>query len=174
MSMIRLLILEMSQCQTPCFVKSTNLHIHSPPLPTIASLVILRRQLIIDIPHQTDPHLRRVVPPQLVRHKVRLDLHLDHLERAAQHATQQVAVPQLVLRAAVVGELDEVGERVLVEDEAELLVVGGPVGDGGGGVEEDFEADLSQGVCQHEVWLGVHDAVREKKGWAGREWENVP
>ena len=60
-----------------------------------------------------------------------LDLHLDHLEGAAQDAAEDVGVPQLVLGTAVVGELDEVGEGVLFEDEGELLSVAGPVGDGG-------------------------------------------
>jgi hypothetical protein len=46
------------------------------------------------------------------------------------------------LCAAVVGELDEVGERVFFEDERELFVVGRPVCYSGRGVEEDLEADL--------------------------------
>jgi hypothetical protein len=75
---------------------------------------------------------------------VGLDLHLHHLERAAQHAAQDVGVPQLVLGAALVGQLDEVGEGVLVEDQRELLAVARPVGDGRRDVEKDLEADLQQ------------------------------
>ena len=71
-----------------------------------------------------------------------LDLHLDHFEGAAQDAAEDVGVPQLVLGAAVVRQLDEVRERVLLEDEGELLPVARPVGDGRGDVEEDLEADL--------------------------------
>lgn len=71
-----------------------------------------------------------------------LDLHLHHLQRAAQHAAEDVRVPQLVLSTAVVGELDKVGEGVLLEDKRELLAVAGPVRYGGGYVEEDLEADL--------------------------------
>lgn len=71
-----------------------------------------------------------------------LNLHLDHLEGPAQDAAVDIAVPQLVLGAAVVGKLDEIGEGVLLEDEGELLAVARPVGNGRGDVEEDLKADL--------------------------------
>lgn len=73
---------------------------------------------------------------------MRLDLHLHHLQRAPQHTAEDVAVPELVLRAAVVGQLDKVGEGVLLEDQRELLAVARPVRYGGRYVEEDLEADL--------------------------------
>lgn len=72
-----------------------------------------------------------------------LDLDLDHFEGAAEDTTEDVGVPQLVLGAAVVWKLDKVGKGQFVKDEGELFAVGGPVGEGGRGVEEDFEADLS-------------------------------
>ena len=115
-------------------------------------LLIIRRHLIINIPHQAHPHLRRIVPPQHIADEVRLDLHLHHLERAPQHAAEDVGEPELVLRAPVVGQLDEVRERVLLEDEGELLPVRRPVGDGGGDVEEDFEADLRSLVMDFKGW----------------------
>lgn len=71
-----------------------------------------------------------------------LDLHLDHLEGAAQHAAEEVRVPELVLGAAVVGQLDEVGQGVLLEHQRELLAVARPVRHGRCDVEEDLEADL--------------------------------
>ncbi len=114
-------------------------------------LIILWRQLIINIPYQADAHLGGVVPAQHVADEVGLDLHLHHLEGAAQHAAQDVGVPQLVLGAAVVGQLDKVGKGVLVEDERELLAVARPVGDGRDDVEEDLEADLST-VCVSTEW----------------------
>ena len=73
---------------------------------------------------------------------MRLDLHLDHLEGATQHAAEDVGEPQLVLRAAVIGQLDKVCQRVLLEDERELLAVARPVCDCGCNVEKDLEANL--------------------------------
>jgi hypothetical protein len=54
--------------------------------------------------------------------------HLDmvytyHLECTPQHAHENIGEPQLILRAAIVGQLYKVGERVLFKDEGELLVV---------------------------------------------------
>lgn len=83
---------------------------------------------------------------------MRLDLHLHHLQRAPQHAAEDVAVPELVLRAAVVGQLDKVGEGVLLEDQRELLAVARPVRYRRRYVEEDLEADLEprcQSVPSH-------------------------
>jgi hypothetical protein len=65
-----------------------------------------------------------------------------HLQGTTQHSDQYVREPQLVLRAAVVRQLDKVGQGVLVEDQGELLVVAGPVGDCGCDVQEDLETDL--------------------------------
>lgn len=130
------------------------------PNPKTSS-VILGRQLIVDIPYQAYPHLGRVVAPQHVADEVRLDLRLHHLEGAAQHAAEDVGVPQLVLGAAVVGQLDKVGQRVLLEDERELLRVAGPVGYGGRYVEEDLEPDLEEGdVSTEEGWRRGRDRER--------------
>ena len=46
-----------------------------------------------------------------------------HLQGTTQHADKYVGEPQLVLCAAVVRQLYKVGQRVLLEDEGELLVV---------------------------------------------------
>lgn len=107
-----------------------------------ARSVILRRELIINIPDEAYPHLGGIISPQHIADEVRLDLHLHHLQRTPQHAAEDVGVPELVLRAAVVGQLDKVGEGVLLEDQRELLAVACPVGYGGCDVEEDLEADL--------------------------------
>lgn len=113
------------------------------PTPVLSPpLVILWRQLVVNVADQRYPHLGGVVAAQDVADKVGLDLDLDHFEGAAQDAAQNVGVPQLVLGAPIVGQLDKVGEGEFVKDEGELFAIGGPVGDGGCGVEEDFEADL--------------------------------
>lgn len=65
-----------------------------------------------------------------------------HLQGAAQHTDQYVRKPQLVLRAAVVWQLDKVGKGVLVKDERKLLVIAGPVGDRRCDVQEDLKANL--------------------------------
>lgn len=57
------------------------------------SLVILRGQLIINIPNKRHPHLRRVVPTQNVANKVRLNLHLHHLQRPAEDPAVEVGEP---------------------------------------------------------------------------------
>ena len=46
------------------------------------SSVVLRRQLVVDIPYQAYPHLGRVVPSQHVADEVRLHLRLHHLQGA--------------------------------------------------------------------------------------------
>lgn len=112
------------------------------PISPSARSVILRRELIINIPDQAYTHLGGIVSPQHIADEVRLNLHLHHLQRTPQHAAEDVGVPELVLRAAVVGQLDKVGEGVLLEDERELLAVARPVRYGGCDVEEDLEADL--------------------------------
>lgn len=76
-----------------------------------------------------------------------LNLHLHHLQRTPQHPTEYVRVPQLILSAAVVGQLDKVGEGVLLEYQRELLAVARPIRDGGRYVEEDLEADLVAPWC---------------------------
>lgn len=120
---------------------------HNPNNPNpLSPLLIIRRHLIINIPYQTNPHLRRIIPPQHITNKMRLNLHLHHLQRTPQHPAENIRIPQLILRAPVIGQLHEVRQRILVEDEGELLVVRRPVGDGGGYVEEDFETDLLVGV----------------------------
>lgn len=73
---------------------------------------------------------------------MRLDLHLHHLQRASQHAAEDIRIPQLVLRPGVVRQLDKVGQRVLIKHQRELLAVARPVGNGGCDIEEDLEADL--------------------------------
>lgn len=117
---------------------------HRTPVATSrrARSVILRRKLVINIPDQAYPHLGGIVSFQNIADEMRLDLHLHHLQRAPQHAAEDVGVPELVLRAAVVGQLDKVGEGVLLKDQRELLAVARPVCYGGCDVEEDLEADL--------------------------------
>lgn len=65
-----------------------------------------------------------------------------HLQCTTEHANQYVREPQLVLRAAIVRQLDEVGKGVLVKHQRELFVVARPVGNCGRNVQEDLEADL--------------------------------
>lgn len=113
-----------------------------PTTPFSYNLIILGRQLIINIPYQRNPHLRSIIPPQHVTDKMGLHLHLYHFKGSSQHATQDIRVPQFILSAAVVGQFDKVGKGVFVKDEGELVVVCGPVCYLGGYVEEDFETDL--------------------------------
>lgn len=87
----------------------------SGPNP-IHSSVIPRRHLLLQIPHQRHPQLRPVVPPQRVAHDLSLDARLDHLERAADDALEDLDVREAALDG-LVGELDEVGEGVVVEGE---------------------------------------------------------
>lgn len=107
-----------------------------------ASSVILGRQLIINVSYQADPHLGGIIAPQYVADEMSLNLHLHHFQCTPQHAAEDVRIPELVLRAAVVGQLDKVGEGVLLEDQRELLAVARPICYGRGYVEEDLEADL--------------------------------
>ena len=107
------------------------------------NLFVIGGQFVVDVPNERHPHLRRVVAAQNIADEVRLDLHLHHLQGATEDPAVEVREPQLVLRAPVVRQLDKVREGVLVEDEGELLVVVGPVGDLGRDVQEDLEADLS-------------------------------
>lgn len=72
----------------------------------------------------------------------------NHLQSTTQYAAQDIGVPELVLCAAIVGELDKVCKRVLFEDQGELLVVGRPIRYSRGGVEEYLETDL-ESPCQH-------------------------
>lgn len=58
-----------------------------------------------------------------------LDLHLDHLQRASQHAAQDVGVPELVLRPAIVWKLHKIGKGVVIEHQGELVVVARPICD---------------------------------------------
>lgn len=122
-----------------------------------ARSVILRRELIINIADQADSHLGGIVPPQHIADKMRFNLHLHHLQRTPQHAAEDVGVPELILRAAVVGQLDKVGERVLLEDQRELLAVARPVRYGGCDVEEDLEADLDATLLLTFCPAVVHD-----------------
>lgn len=103
---------------------------------------------------------------------MRLDLHLHHLQRAPQHAAEDVAVPELVLRAAVVGQLDKVGEGVLLEDQRKLLAVARPVGYGGCDVEEDLEADLeATSLLTHaQPPLPTDGFHRVPSHWRGGTW----
>lgn len=72
------------------------------------------------------------------------DLHLNHLQGAAQNAAQNVGIPQLVLCPSIVGKLDKIGQRVFFEDKRKLPSVAGPVRNGRGYVEEDLEANLQK------------------------------
>lgn len=45
--------------------------------------VVLRGQLIVDVPNQGHPHFGGVVASQHVANEMRLNLHLDHLQRAS-------------------------------------------------------------------------------------------
>lgn len=76
-----------------------------------------------------------------------LNLHLHHFQCAPQHPAEDVRVPQLVLCAAVIGQLDKVGEGILLEDQRELLAVARPIRYGGRYVEEDLKADLVASRC---------------------------
>lgn len=109
---------------------------------SLSNLVVLWRQLVVNVSYQCDAHLSRVVAPQHVADEVRLDLHLYHLKRATEHTAENIGIPELILGSAVVGQFDKVGEGILIEDQRELLAVARPVCYGGGDVEEDFEADL--------------------------------
>lgn len=117
---------------------------HRTPIATSrrARSVILRRKLVINISDQAYPHLGGIVSFQNIADEMRLDLHLHHLQRAPQHTAEDVGVPELVLRAPIVGQLDKVGEGVLLKDQRELLAIARPICYGGCDVEEDLEADL--------------------------------
>lgn len=71
-----------------------------------------------------------------------LNLHLNHLQGSSENATEDIRVPKLVLSAAVIRKLDEIGEGVFFEDERELLRVARPVCYSWCYVEEDFESYL--------------------------------
>jgi hypothetical protein len=78
-----------------------------------------------------------------------------HFQGASENTAQNVRVPELVLCSPIVRELDKVSQRVVFEDEGELLVVTCPVGDGGRDVEEDLEPDLGEaGVSYRTGVLG--------------------
>lgn len=113
----------------------------------VQHLIVFRWQLVVNIPYQADTHLCRVVSSQNVADKMCLDLHLYHFQSPSQHTTQYVGIPKLVLSTAVVGELYEVGEGVLIEDERELFAVACPIRNGRCYVEKDLEAHLSIPQC---------------------------
>lgn len=80
---------------------------------------------------------------QDIADKVCLHLHLHHFQRSAQHTAEDVGVPQLVLRAPIIGQLHEVCQWVLVKYQRELFVICRPVGDLGRNVQENLEANLA-------------------------------
>jgi len=71
-----------------------------------------------------------------------LYLHLHHFQSAAQDPTEYIRIPQLVLCPAIIWELDKVRERVLVEDQRELLIIARPIRDRRRDIEEDLEPNL--------------------------------
>jgi hypothetical protein len=84
----------------------------------------------------------------------------DHLQGAANDAAQDVRVPEpalaLVVPERIVGQLDKLRQRVLVEDERELLrawLVRGRVCYLRGDVEEGFEGDLPHGYEWALPWV---------------------
>lgn len=65
-----------------------------------------------------------------------------HFQRTPQHTDKYVREPQLVLCPTVVWQLHKVGQRVLLKNERELLVVARPVRDRRRDVQKYLEADL--------------------------------
>lgn len=122
-------------------------HFHHVTDPAAGS-IILRRKFIVNVTDQADPHLGGIIASQHIADEVCLNLHLHHFECTPQHAAEDVRIPELVLCATVVGQLNEVGERILLEDQRELFTVARPVCYGRCYVEEDLEADLDPCRCQ--------------------------
>ena len=83
-----------------------------------ASLVVPGRDAVLDLADELDAHLGDVVALERVLHEPDGDLDVHHLECAPHCARQDVGVPQVV---AVVRQLHELGHRVRVEDERELV-----------------------------------------------------
>ena len=65
-----------------------------------------------------------------------------HLQCTPQNSTENIGKPQLILSPSVIGQLNEIRQRVLFKYERELVVVTRPVGDRGRDVEEDPEPNL--------------------------------
>lgn len=65
-----------------------------------------------------------------------------HLKSPSQHANQNIGEPQLILRPSIIRQLHEIGQRVLIKHQRELLVIAGPVRNRRCDVQEHFEADL--------------------------------
>lgn len=90
---------------------------------------------------------------------MRLHLHLHHFQGPPQHTAQDIRIPQFVLCAPIVRQLDKVSKGVLVKDERKLVIVRSPVCDLRGDVEEYFEPDL-----------GTLVSTRTSRGAAGRTY----
>jgi hypothetical protein len=73
---------------------------------------------------------------------MRLDLHLHHLQRTPQDPAEDIRVPQLILRPPNIRQLNEVRQRVLFEDQGELLAITRPIRNRRRDVQEDFESNL--------------------------------
>lgn len=114
--------------------------------PGAQGLVVLWRQLVVNIPNKGHPHLCRVVAAQNIADEMGLDLHLHHLQGTTKDAAVYVGEPQLILRSPVVWKLDEVCEGIFVKDKGELLAVARPIGDLRSDVQEDLESDLTRSV----------------------------
>mmetsp|Transcript_23375 Transcript_23375/g.51911 ORF Transcript_23375/g.51911 Transcript_23375/m.51911 type:complete len:209 (+) Transcript_23375:58-684(+) len=110
----------------------------------ILILLVFLRHLVLDQALQLHTHLGGVVPLQRVFEEATHHLQLHHLQGALDHPAQDVAVLQvLVLR----GQLHEVDERVVVEDQAERRVLLVPVRNGGDNAQEHLEGHLRNDVC---------------------------
>ena len=83
-----------------------------------SSSVVPGRDAVLDLADELDAHLGDVVALERVLHEPDGDLDVHHLEGAPHRARQDVGVPQVV---AVVRQLHELGHRVRVEDERELV-----------------------------------------------------
>lgn len=70
----------------PPLLRQTPKYMHN------ASLIV-RRHLIVDIPYQRYPHLRRVIAPQHITDEMCLYLHLHHLQSTSQHSAEDIGVP---------------------------------------------------------------------------------
>ena len=80
--------------------------------------VVPGRDAVLDLADELDAHLCDVVALERVLHEPDGDLDVHHLECAPHRARQDVGVPKVV---AVVRQLHELGHRVRVEDERELI-----------------------------------------------------
>ena len=101
--------------------------------------IFSRRHRILYFSNVFDSEFGDVVALQRVLDEPAGGFDVDHFQGAPDGPAQNVGISQIV---TVVGQLDELGQRVVVEQEGELVGVGAPPGHGGADVEEHLEGQL--------------------------------